>query len=128
MRIKSLDVGLEAVTLWQREDEVHLPSEGRAGPTFLPEAQALDAILNRPSLDERLPDLLLPGRLDPDLLEPATLSAVRGELQALFERESRSATLLPADRDLFAAADRLLSGDTAMDEEVRSALAMLLRG
>jgi hypothetical protein len=128
MRIKPFDVGLESVTLWQHEDEVHLPNEGRAGPAFLPEAQALDAILTRPRLDERLPDLLVPTSLDPSLLEPATLTDVREELRGLFERESRAPGLRPDDRDLFGSAALLLGTDAAMDAEVRSALAMLLRG
>lgn len=128
MRIKPFDVGVESVTLWQHEDEVHLPNEGRAGPAFLPEAQALDAILARPRLDERLPDLLVPTSLDPSLMEPATLSDVREELRRVFERESRAAGLQAADRDLFGSAALLLGDDVAMDSEVRSALAMLLRG
>lgn len=128
MRIKPFDVGVESVTLWQHEDEVHLPNEGRAGPAFLPEAQALDAILSRPRLDERLPDLLVPARLDPGLLEPATLSEVRDELQALLAQAVAAPGLQPADRDLFGAAGRLLAADAVMDSEVRAALAMLLRG
>ncbi|WP_062012796.1 hypothetical protein [Aureimonas sp. AU4] len=128
MRIKPFDVGVESVTLWQHEDEVHLPADGRAAPAFLPEVQALDEIVNRPRLDERLPDLLIPANLDPGLLEPAALSDVRAGLQLFFERESQAADLQPEDRDLFGAAGRLLGDDMTMDTEVRAALAMLLRG
>ncbi|WP_294641435.1 hypothetical protein [uncultured Aureimonas sp.] len=126
MRIKSLDVGVESVSLWQQQDEVHLPAEARGAPTFLPEYQALDTILNRPSLDERLPDLLLPGSLDPDLLEPSVLAGTREELTALFLAEARART--GEDAAAFEAAGKLMRDDTERDGDVRAALAMLLRG
>lgn len=68
MRVENLGVGVESVSLWQVEDEVHLPKEGGLAPTFLPQYRPLDDILRRPSLDERLPRLLQPEMLDPDLL------------------------------------------------------------
>lgn len=128
MRIKGLDIGVESVTRWQVEDEVHLPTEGPAAPSFLPEYRALDSILSRPSLDERLPDLLQPTGLDPDLLEPSALTDLRAELQGLFSRRVATPGLSPDDRALFSGAADLLGADSAMDDEVRAALAMLLRG
>ncbi|MBB3950330.1 hypothetical protein [Aureimonas jatrophae] len=128
MRIKPLDVGVETVTLWQVDDEVHLPQEARVGPRFLPEYRALDSILNRPSLDERLPELLQPTALDPELLQPATLADTRAATQALMREAAGLPGQPPEARAAFAAAAELLSADTAMDAEVRGALAMLLRG
>ncbi|KAB0676857.1 hypothetical protein [Aureimonas leprariae] len=129
MRIKGLDIGVESVSRLQVEDEVHLPAEGRLAPAFLPEYRALDSILNRPSLDERLPDLLLPQGLDPDLLEPAVLSRTREAAAALFRELSRAGSGRSSeDRRAFAAAGDLLAEDMGLDEEVRAALALLLRG
>jgi len=126
MRIRNLDVGVERITRWETGDEVHLPPEGKVGPAFLPQYRPLDAILSRPSLDERLPDLLQPVDLDPDLIEPTALTDVRRELAALFGEHARAAAG-PAARALAGAA-ALLHADGDLDEEVRKALAALLRG
>lgn len=126
-RIQSLDVGVESIGRWRIEDEQHLPEEGRAAPTFLPETRALDDILRRPSLDERLPNLLRPDRLDPDLLIPARMSAMRGELAGRFrdlEKQARTASA----RTIFASAATIMEEDAALDDEVQAALAVLLRG
>lgn len=127
MRIRPFDVGVESISRWQVEDEVHLPEEGRAGPSFLPSYRALDSILYRPSLDERLPELLQPRNVDPQLLEPSILTGTRQELARLFNRLGASATD-PADRAAFRAAGEFLDDEVSRDEEVRTALALLLRG
>lgn len=127
MRIRPFDVGVESISRWQVEDEVHLPEEGRAGPSFLPSYRALDSILYRPSLDERLPELLQPRNVDPQLLEPSILTGTRQELARLFNRLGASA-LDPADRAAFHAAGEFLDDEVSRDEEVRTALALLLRG
>lgn len=126
MRIRNLDVGVERITRWDAGDEVHLPPEGKAGPAFLPQYRPLDAILSRPSLDERLPDLLQPADLDPDLLEPTALTDVRRELAELFAERARGAAGEPGRA--LAGAAALLQTDDGLDEEVRKALATLLRG
>lgn len=127
MRIKNLDVGVEQVTHWNVGDEVHLPAEGRTAPAFLPQDRLLDTILQRPSLDERLPNLLEPRRLDASLLEPAALTDTRVALRRLFQDRAASAAR-GEDAGVFAAAAAVLSADQGLDNEVRAALAMLLRG
>lgn len=126
MRIKSLNVGVESIGFWQVDDEVHLPSEGRVAPAFLPQYRPLDEILRRPSLDERLPALLQPAVLDTDLLDPATLAQARLAARDVFGEAAGRAD--GARRTLFAKAAAYLDGAVAMDEEVRRSLAVLLRG
>lgn len=136
MRVRSLDVGVERITLWESSDEFHLPAEGKAAPAFLPELRPLDEVLHRPSLDERLPDLLRPADLDPDLLEPTALADTRRELSRLFGKASAAArgrgeartdeTLARAE--VLGRAAWLLQTDDGLDAEVREALAALLRG
>ena len=126
MRIKNLDVGVEQVTHWNVGDEVHLPAEGKTAPAFLPQDRLLDTILQRPSLDERLPNLLEPRGLDASLLEPAALTDTRLALRRFFHDKAASAR--GEDVGVFAAAAEVMSTDQGLDNEVRSALAMLLRG
>lgn len=125
MRIKPLDIGLESITRWDVADEVHLPGDGVAAPAFLPQSRPLEEILHRPSLDERLPDFLRPSALDPDLLEPTALAQARLDARAVFVRQAGLAT--GRSRDLLDEAARLLGADAALDEEIRAALAALLR-
>lgn len=126
MRVKNFDVGVESITSWGVGDEVHLPKSNAPAPAFLPQPRALDDILRRPSLDERLPDLLQPATLDASLLEPSALSDVRFELQAMFGSRARIAA--GAAKVLFEQAAAMLAEDTVMDDDVRAALATLLRG
>lgn len=126
MRIQRLDIGVESITRWDREDEVHLPREGTPAPQYIPQYQHLDEILRRPSLDERLPSLLQPASVDPDLLAPAVLGDTRLAARNVFVEEAERAK--GAQRDLFQAAARVLDEDRGLDEEVRRALATLLRG
>ena len=126
MRVKTFDIGVESISRWQPRDEVHLPTESPRVPVFLPEPRPLDAVLRRPTLDERLPDLLQPQGVDADLLEPSTLTAVRGTLHTLFAERAEAASGVA--REVFAHAAAILQADAAMDDEVRAALAMLLRG
>jgi len=125
-RIRNLDVGLERITQWDVGDEFHLPAEGKAAPAFLPQYRPLDEVLRRPSLDERLPDLLQPADLDPGLLDPAALTATRQDLVTLFSRSARDARGTAAET--LERAARLLEADVGLDAEVRTALAALLRG
>lgn len=126
MRIRSFDIGLESIGRWQIEDEIHLPAAGPRGLAWLPQPQALDAILRRPTLDERLPQLLQPARIDPALLEPARLSATRLATAATFRQAARRAE--GRRGALFAAAADMLLDDAALDDEIRAAIGALLRG
>lgn len=126
MRVKNLNIGVESVSLWQAEDEVHLPEKTQLAPAFLPQYRPLDEILRRPSLDERLPALLQPTMLDPDLLNPATLTEARQEARSRFARQAARAA--GPKRALFERAADYLDDAIAMDDEVRRSLAVLLRG
>jgi hypothetical protein len=112
MRIKPLDIGVESITRWQPEDEVHLPRETGLRPAFLPHYRPLDEILRRPSLDERLPRLLQP-------------EYVRAETRELFA--VRAGRESGRRRHLLEAAAACLDDDINLDHEVRRALAALLR-
>lgn len=126
MRIRNLDIGVEQVTQWGAEHEFHLPPEGDFAPAFLPQIRPLDEILRRPSLDERLPDLLQPAELDPSLLSPPVFAETRKSTRDFFRRMARS-TSGEAAR-ILDAASHILDAEDGMDGEVRAALAMLLRG
>jgi hypothetical protein len=126
MRVRPLDVGVESVDEYHRSDDVRLPSGGALNQPFLPQYEALDAILRRPSLEERLPALMQPASLDPELLQPVVLAATRLEARNLFLRAA-----LRADGDrraAFEAAVATLDDAASLDEEVRASLAALLRG
>jgi hypothetical protein len=126
VRIKNLDIGLESISRWRVEDEVHLPKEGPIAPAFLPLYRPLQEIIRRPSLDERLPQQLQPSTLDPELLEPATLTEARIDARSLLGDRARHTT--GAERKTFQDAAALLDDGVVMDDEIRSALAALLRG
>jgi len=126
MRIHSLDVGIDAISRFHVEDDVHLPEDKGLRPAFLPVARPLDDVLKRPSLDERLPDLLQPDYLESDLLEPATLTEVRlATRQLLAECAKRESGERRQALDL---ATAFLDDAAHLDDEVRRSLAALLRG
>lgn len=126
MRIRSLDIGVESITQWQLEDEVHLPKEKSLPPAFLPLYRPLDEILKRPSLDERLPYLLQPELLDPDMLQPAALTEARLEACAIFAEQAEMES--GYRRDILRSAAKYLDTEIGLDEDVGRALAALLRG
>ena len=126
MRIRRLDFGLESISRWRLEDENHLPAEGRAAPQFQPKHFALDRILRRPSLDERLIDFMQPATIASDLLEPGVLSATRHSIRQLLESKAQNA-LGPA-RITLAGAATLLGEEVNLDKAVQSALVALLKG
>ena len=126
MKVKSFDVGLELITRVGFGEDVHLPTEGPLGPTFLPEVRPLDDVLHRPSLDERLPRLLQPSSLDADLLEPSVLAATRLSSRELFADAARRSA--GHRRRVLDQAALYLEEDVVLDDEVRTALATLLRG
>ena len=126
MRVASITIGVNEVSDWKVEDQVRLPESKKLAPVFLPEVRPLHDVLHRPTLDERLPSLLLPDLSETDILLPAELSELRRELQRLF-----AATALREQgerrRVLKDVAD-LLMGDVLLDEDLQVALAMLLQG
>ncbi len=126
MRVRNLNVGVESITLWQAEDEVHLPNDGALRPQFLPLYQKLDEILKRPSLDERLPHLLQPEFLDPDLLEPRMLSDTRESARGVFAQAAKRQT--GRARRLFEMVAAQLDDDSDIDDDIRRSLAQLMRG
>ena len=74
------------------DDEFHLPHEAPRQPSYLPHYRALDEILRRPSLDERVPRMLQPQFVDPDLMEPATLTETRLSTRRVLHRAAERLT------------------------------------
>ena len=66
-----------------------MPKEGPVAPAFLPLHRPLHEILHRPSLDERLPNLLQPATVDPELMEPAKLTEARIDARSLLHEHAR---------------------------------------
>ncbi|MEL6683369.1 MAG: hypothetical protein AAFQ09_12115 [Pseudomonadota bacterium] len=126
MRIQKLDVGLAEISRWQIEDEQHLPRDGALVQRFLPQVQDLDQILRRPSLDERLPNLLEPKGLDSELLDPSVLADARQGAAEIFEQASKTA--MGDDQTALRQAADLLAEQVALDDDIRAALAALFRG
>ncbi|WP_068310236.1 hypothetical protein [Polycladidibacter hongkongensis] len=126
MRVASITIGVDEVSTWRMEERVRLPEGKRLNPVFLPEARALDSILHRPTLAERLPALLLPKFSDTDILQPAELSELRQQMQRVFLTASYRADE-EKRKKLKACAD-LLRNEVILDEELQEALAMLLQG
>jgi hypothetical protein len=126
MRIRSLDVGVEAITRFHVEDDVHLPEDKGLRPAFLPMVRPLDEVLRRPSLDERLPQLLQPEYLDSDMLEPATLTDVRLATRHFLAECAKRET--GVRRQALETAAAYLDNAAHLDDEVRRSLAALLRG
>lgn len=125
MKIRNLDIGVESITQVGLGQDVHLPREGPVGPKFLPAARPLDEVLRRPSIEERLPDLLQPAALDPALLEPSVLADTRLAAGAWLAEAARRAT--GHRRRLLDEAARFIEEDAALDDDVRGALAVLLK-
>ncbi len=107
-------------------DEQHLPDNGKITQQFLPKHRELDAILRRPSLDERLPRLLQPAIIDPDLLEPAILTQARQDAHNTLASAARNEQ--GYKRKVLEEAARILEEETRRDHEIRTALAALLKG
>ncbi|MFP7674953.1 hypothetical protein ACG74X_16505 [Marivita sp. S0852] len=121
--LRDADLGVAGIHRWRVEDEVHLPGGPPSAPGFLPQERPLDAVLRRDTLDERLVSHMVPSQLDADLLSPAVMTRTRETLAgklALAADIGNSATLNRAAL--------LLEEELALDEEVRAALAALLKG
>ncbi|MEM8575992.1 MAG: hypothetical protein AAGF48_15390 [Pseudomonadota bacterium] len=131
-RIGNLEHGLAGIARWRVDDETHLPKSPRLAPAYAPSGQRLNEILRRPSLDERLPDLLAPEWVTPDLMEPSVMSATRRDVAQTLRFASMpmadGTDPEPEEREAFMAAAELLETGIVLDEEIRTALAALLRG
>ncbi|MEM7693061.1 MAG: hypothetical protein AAF318_01310 [Pseudomonadota bacterium] len=124
-RVAEMDAGLERIARWRVDDEAHLPGEKRQSPRFIPDPGLLDDVLRRPSLDERLPNLLKPASLDEELLHPRVLSHVREDVAARFRTIARQKT--GAGREALTRAADILDEDARLDKDVRAALAAFFR-
>lgn len=126
MRVASITIGVDEVSNWKIEDHVQLPEGKKLAPVFLPEVRPLNEILYRPTLDERLPSLLQPNLSQTDILLPSELSELRKEIQCMFA--AAAAREQGEKRRVLKDVASLLMGDVILDEDLQSALAMLLQG
>jgi hypothetical protein len=126
MRIRDLNVGVDSVSRLRVGEDAELPREGRLRPAFMPTPPELDDVLRRPSLDERLPSLLQPAVLDSELLDPSALSRVREETRNLLAGQARAEQGMR--KKILESAAANLSNAMNLDDEVRRALAALLKG
>ncbi|MBG6146009.1 MAG: hypothetical protein RIE06_33705 [Roseibium album] len=122
----SLESGLDSISYRRIGDEDGLPAEGKIAPGFIVRHQELDKILRRTSLDQKLPDLLQPASLDPELLEPSILSGSREAAQQVLRAATANAT--GSTRDALQKAADILAQEMQFDSEVRTALASLMKG
>ncbi|WP_417262998.1 hypothetical protein [Celeribacter sp.] len=119
-RIAGMHIGVSGIDRLRAEDDVHLPTDSPvARAIFLPQVQALDAILARHTLDERLALDVVPESISADLITPSALSATRLALAEKFAS---------GDGPAMQAAGALLQQEAGLDEEVQKALAELMRG
>lgn len=125
-RIHGLHVGVTDIGRWRQEDEVHLPERVSRAQPYLPQPQALDAILKRQTLDERLSRHLVPATLDPELLNASVLTAMRETLQA--QMLDQAGKVEGAQRVALEEAAALLAVEMDLDRDIQEALAVLLRG
>lgn len=124
-RIGPLNTGLADIQRWRDSDEVHLPPGQMLRLPFVPEQRPLDAILRRETLEERLASFIVPNRISPELGEPGAIRRAREAMQDRFRRAARQGGA--ASSAAFAAAAALLEQELALDDEVQTALAALLR-
>lgn len=124
-RIGPINTGLADIRRWRERDEVHLPPGSTVRAPFAPEQRPLDAILRRETLEERLAGFIVPSRLSPEL---GDVGAIRAARLALQDRIRQFAARAPkGSATALTAAISLLDHEHALDEEVQTALAALLR-
>ncbi len=127
MRIRNLNVGVESISTWTVADELHLPDDVKGvANAFIPELRPLQEVLKRPTLDERLPMLLQPDEVSPELFVANRIAEVRVAARDRFAAIARRSTGSTRKALMDAAAQ--LETDRALDEDVRAALAVLMRG
>ena len=122
-RITPLGTGVTDIQRYTREDDVRLPeAPAKREASFVPEVQPLNAILHKMDLDERLTLDIVPEQIDEALLQPGTLSETRLSLAAYLQ------SIPSGNNPATHAAVSLLQTEIELDDEVREALAALLRG
>lgn len=120
-RLPHLGIGVSGYDRVSPLAEDHLPAVGTSTrPIFLPETEALDEVLRPASLEERLALDVVPASLDLGLTEPATMTETRLSLAAAF----RDAGLGGVTEEVA----RMLEHEAELDEEIRTAMALVLRG
>ncbi len=124
-RISPLNAGIADIRRWRDSDEVHLPQGQMVRLPFLPEQRPLDAILRRETLEERLAGFIVPDRISAELGEPGAIRRAREAMQARFRAMAQRVS--PKTAAIMAAAADLLDQESALDDEVQTALAALLR-
>lgn len=123
--IKELNIGVESISRWRIDDDTHLPKEGRRAPGYIPLNRPLHDVLHRPTLNERLPDLLQPETIDPDLTAPAVLAETQVDVRTLLAHFASHTTGL--QKATLERALALIDHNELLDEEVRASLATLYR-
>lgn len=125
-RIQKFNVGVSEIQRWRVQDDVHLPETRVGQQTFLPEPRPLDRILRRETLDERLSGFMVPRDLGTDLLQPAVMGRTRLSLRA--RMQAAAAMTRAKQSQALSEASALLDEEVELDDEIREALAALLRG
>lgn len=120
-RLPHLGIGVSGYDRISPLAEEHLPEVGTSTrPIFLPAIDALDEVLRPASLEERLALDVVPASLDQGLTEPGTMTQTRLSLAAAFREAGMGA--LTDD------VARMLDREAELDEEIRAAMALVLRG
>lgn len=124
--IKELNIGVESISRWRIDDDTHLPEGSQRAPTYIPLNRPLHDVLHRPTLNERLPDLLQPATIDPELTEPSILMEARVDTRTLIALNASQASGI--QKATLERALALIDHNELLDEEVRASLATLYRG
>jgi hypothetical protein len=125
-KLGTFNIGLEEITRHTVDDAVQLPQTEGLAPAFMPQYSALDEILARPNLDQRLMHLMQPLSLDAGLLDPAVLSQTRLDLQEIFGKEAN--IRIGSERQAFKQAEKTLGKYSRLGKLVEEYVAALLRG
>lgn len=126
MQTLGLALGIEHITQWGVNDDLHLPTEGRAAPVFLPKQSEMEGILHPLALDEKVVNLVLPVRIGRDLLVPSVLTAIRHATQQRLNESAERAT--GQRKDVLRRAGALLGDDEECHLEFQAGLAALYKG
>lgn len=118
--------GLESISRWRIDDETHLPDSGPHTPAYLPLNRPLHDVLHRPTLNERLPDLLQPETIAAELMQPAQFAEARIDAETLLR--AYAARSSGPQKAVFDRAIALIHRNELLDDEVRASLAELYRG
>lgn len=124
-RVQNINVGVTGIERRRREEDVHLPTKSTNRLSFLPEPRPLDEILGPPTLDDRLNRVIIPSDIGQDLLQPGAMQDARKSLESKFYAVTAKGEHRPGSN--LAQATALLQHQMQLDDEIREALAALLR-